>query len=364
MAKLSAYTTQTDEYYENKYKENLIQLPEFIEKYFNHKESSLAPSTKYNYSKDYVVFFEWAKGYQSEFSDIPMRKLPLDILKSLTGSDLDAFMSYLTMYEHNNQTNRNTYNGKARKLSSISSMYKYFIMQKLLESDPTEAVELKNLSEGNGIIQLQPNEVAKLLDCVECGDGFLEQADSEKNNKIRGTWYKINHIRDLAIITTLLGTGIRVSELVGIDLSDIDFEDGSISITRKGHKAGIVYMNKEVTAALLDYIHNGREHYQPDKKEKALFLSVRHTRITVRAVELLMKKYVAVAIPQRRNEKITPHKMRSTFGSTLYQKTGDIKLVADTLGHKSIATTQKHYAASNESIKRSAFNKVQLRSDT
>ena len=91
-----------------------------------------------------------------------------------------------------------------------------------------------------------------------------------------------------------------------------------------------------------------------------MFLSMRNTRLTTRAVENIIKKYAKVAVPLK---KITPHKLRSTFGTELYRSTGDIYIVADVLGHKDVNTTKQHYAALSEDIRREASRKVKLRKD-
>lgn len=359
MAALSDYSVETDEIYRDKLEEVKKKLPAFLDKYFIAK-SDLLPSTVYGYAVDLTVFFEWAKNSRSDFSDVPVRKLPLEILKSFDSDDINEYVKdYLTKYEHEGKVFRNDYNGKARKLAAVKSMYKYFLSKEKIDKDPTALVSLKTKSEYE-IVYLQPNEVADLLDCIDGGEA-LKNADSEKINNRKAAWHKLNRTRDLAIITMLLGTGMRISELVGLNLTDIDFDDGAIHITRKGHKRDTVYMGDEITTTLSDYIENARSYYRPDDDDEALFLSLRHKRITVRSVEILLKKYVAAALPYRSGEKITPHKMRSTFGTTLYKDTGDIKLVADALGHKNIATTQKHYAASDTAIKRSAFRNVRLR---
>lgn len=354
------YSHEHDEKLLEKFDVLKKRLPKFLEKYFIAK-SDLLPSTLLNYATDLSVFFEWLTDY-NDYNDIELRNLPFDSVKTVTSDDINVFIKgYLTKYEHEGKIYRNDYNGKARKLSSIKSMYKYFLINKDIEQDPSAIVELKAPSE-HEIIYLQPNEVAELLDCIDYGENSSSD-ECENINKRRNAWHEINRSRDLAIITMLLGTGMRVSELVGLDITDIDFEDGAIHITRKGHRRDTVYMGEEIEETLSDYLNNKRLSYHPDENEKALFLSLRHKRITVRSVEVLLKKYVAAALPYRSGEKISPHKMRSTFGTTLYKETGDIKLVADTLGHRNIATTQKHYAASDTEIKRSAFRNVRLRED-
>ena len=159
-------------------------------------------------------------------------------------------------------------------------------------------------------------------------------------------------------MTLLLGTGIRVSECVGLNLNDLDFGTGSMRIHRKGGKEVILYFGSEVEFALKDYLEE-REQILPEQgHEEALFLSMQRKRLAVRSVENLVKKYARVVTPLK---KITPHKLRSTYGTSLYRETGDIYLVADVLGHSDVNTTKKHYAALEDERRRSARNMVQLR---
>lgn len=151
----------------------------------------------------------------------------------------------------------------------------------------------------------------------------------------------------MLFITLFLGTGIRISELVGLNTDDIDFNTNSFIVTRKGGNRTILYFNDEVKAALEDYIVE-RSSKAKSNDEPALFLSMRETRISARAVQNLVKKYAQIVSPLK---KITPHKLRSTFGTNLYRETGDIYVVADVLGHKDVNTTKKHYAALSETSK-------------
>ncbi len=162
----------------------------------------------------------------------------------------------------------------------------------------------------------------------------------------------------MALLTLLLGTGIRVSECVGLNIADIDFKNGGIRIYRKGGKEVTVYFGTEVEDALLDYLEE-RDRIIPEKgHEDALFLSLQRRRMAVRSVENLVKKYARIVSPLK---PITPHKLRSTYGTNLYRETGDIYLVADVLGHSDVNTTKRHYAALEDERRRSARNKVRLR---
>ena len=160
------------------------------------------------------------------------------------------------------------------------------------------------------------------------------------------------------MLSLMLGTGIRVSECVGLDIDDVDFKNNGIKIHRKGGAEVIVYFGDEVRQALLGYIEKRNQIEALDGSTNALFLSLKKSRINVRSVENLVKKY-AKLVTSLKN--ITPHKLRSTYGTALYRETGDIYLVADVLGHKDVNTTRKHYAEIEDERRRKAAKKVKLR---
>lgn len=188
-----------------------------------------------------------------------------------------------------------------------------------------------------------------LLDEVEQGESLTDRQKA---------YHDRTKVRDLALLTLLLGTGIRVSECVGLDIYDVDFKNGGIHIHRKGGKEVTVYFGAEVEDALNDYLAE-RQQIDPEPgSENALFLSMQRKRMNVRSVENLVKKYAKIVTPLK---KITPHKLRSTYGTNLYRETGDIYLVADVLGHSDVNTTKKHYAALEDERRRSARNAVRLR---
>ena len=176
--------------------------------------------------------------------------------------------------------------------------------------------------------------------------------------KQQAAFHKKTKVRDLALITLLLGTGIRVSECVGLDIKDVDFKNNGILIRRKGGYEAVVYFGDEVCNALELYLEERGKIIPESGHEDALFLSLQNKRISVRAVEKLVKKYAQAVTSLK---KITPHKLRSTYGTSLYRETGDIYLVADVLGHKDVNTTKKHYAAQDDERRRQAANVVKLR---
>ena len=198
------------------------------------------------------------------------------------------------------------------------------------------------------IIKLEEDEVYKFLNTVESGYGL---SGHEKG------FHKHTKVRDIAIMTLLLGTGLRVSECVGLNINDVDFAINGIKITRKGGNQVILYFSDEVKVALFDWLEE-RSKKPEVADEPALFTSLQNKRISTRAVEKLVKKYAGIVTPLIH---ITPHKLRSTYGTRLYHATQDIYIVADVLGHKDVNTTKKHYAAISDEIRRSASKAVSLR---
>ena len=173
-------------------------------------------------------------------------------------------------------------------------------------------------------------------------------------------YHKYTRTRDIAIFTLLLGTGIRISELVGLDVNSIDFRVNSFIVTRKGGAQVQLYFGEEVEHALQNYMEEREKIIPQSGSENALFLSLQKKRMSQRAIQLLVKKYAQVITPLK---KISPHKFRSTFGTMLNYETGDIYLVADVLGNKDVNTTRKHYAALSDDRRRQAATKIRLRDD-
>jgi len=331
-----------------KMREILETLPHFCKDYFRGIEHYTSARTRLAYAYDLRVFFEFMHKNNPECAKLEITEFPITLLDQITRSDILEYLDYVSYYKKEDLEITNEERGKSRKISSLRSFYRYFYENEMIKSNPAALVPVPKLHDKE-IIRLEPNEVAILLDQVE---------DGTKLTKKELEYHKKTKLRDVALITLLLGTGIRVSECVGFDLNDVDFDVNGIHILRKGGKEAIVYFGDEVEIALLDYIEQ-REHIIPEEgHENALFLSLQNKRISVRSVENLVKKYASRVTTLK---KITPHKLRSTYGTSLYQETDDIYLVAAVLGHNDVNTTKKHYAAQDDMQRRLAANKVRLR---
>lgn len=326
----------------------LQELPKFCKQFFRGIENTTSTRTRLGYALDLRIFFEFIQQNNNALRRMPIREYPLSLLDQLGREDIEEYLDYLELYYKDDKEYRNDERGKSRKLASLRSMYHYFYTSELIEKDVAALVPMPKLHEKE-IIRLDPDEVATLLELVENGE---ELTETEKR------YHRVTKTRDLALLTLLLGTGIRVSECVGLNLNDVDFKNGGIRIVRKGGYEAVVYFGEEVEDALLDYWDERTHKTAATGHEDALFLSMQNKRISVRAVEKLVKKYASKVTSLK---KITPHKLRSTYGTNLYRETGDIYLVADVLGHKDVNTTRKHYAAQQEENRRRAAKAVKLR---
>ena len=323
-------------------------LPSFCKQFFRGVQEYTSSRTRLAYAYDLRVFFEFLHSQNSVCSGMKITEFPLSVLDRITREDIEEYLDYITYYVKGGKEYSNNERGKKRKLSALKSFYNYYFRSELIKTNPAALVPIPKQHEKQ-IVRLDVDEVAVLLDQVEEG---------EKLTKNQLKYHNKTRLRDMALLTLLLGTGIRVSECVGLDINDVDFKNNGIKIRRKGGYEAVVYFGDEVAEALHDYLEK-RHHVIPvEGHENALFLSMQNRRITVRAVENLVKKYASNVTSLK---KITPHKLRSTYGTALYQETGDIYLVADVLGHKDVNTTRKHYAAIEDSNRRKAAKAVQLR---
>ena len=327
----------------------LKELPPFCTDFFRGIEPRTSARTRLAYAYDLKTFFDFLKQANPELKSKKLRDLPLSLLDEIKLMDLEEYMEYLKCYSTEKREDlMNTERGIMRKVSTVKSFYNYFYRTERIQNNPASLLQLPKIHEKE-IIRLDVDEVARFLDEVEDGECLTEKQKA---------YHAKTKLRDLAMMTLLLGTGLRVSECVGLNINDVDFRNGGLRIHQKGGKEVIVYFGAEVEYALQDYLSE-REHIVPEEgSEEALFLSMQRKRINVRSVEKMVKKYAQLVTPLK---KITPHKLRSTYGTNLYRETGDIYLVADVLGHSDVNTTKKHYAALEDERRRSARNKVQLR---
>ena len=342
------YNKQVDENNILLLRDILSELPQYATIAFRGIENTTSTRTRLGYARDIKTFYEYLCENNPFFRD----KTPLDIttedLSRLEAEDIEEFLHAMKLYTKNGRTYTNGEQALKRKLSALRVFFAYLYKNDRISSNAAEKVDMPKIHDKK-IIRMEPNEVADFLDNVEYGSGLTERQKK---------FHEKNKVRDLALLSLMLSTGMRVSECVGIDIRDVDFDNMRIKIVRKGGKEAYVYFSDEASEALLEYLDERKKLIPEKGHEDALFLSGQLKRISVRSVENIVKKYSLTSVPLKH---ITPHKLRSTFGTELYRATDDIYLVADVLGHSDVNTTRKHYADMDEDRKRRFRNEVQLR---
>ena len=346
------YAQQTAQANTLKVREIASELPVMCERFLMSIEVRTSPLTRLGYARDLKTFFHFLQAEYSAFAVDSLRDLTPADLDRITPEHFQHYAEYLTYYvDENDEEHKNAELAKQRKLCSLRSFYNYCFKNHLVKSDVSRLIDLPKRHD-KPILRLEVDEVARMLDTVENGDAFCGR-QKKYNEHTR--------LRDLTILTLFLGTGIRVSELVGINIEDIDFAVNGFLVTRKGGSQAILYFPDEVADVLKRYLAERRNMDADPGHENALFLSLQKKRIGVRAVENMVKKYALQIAPLK--TRMSPHKLRSTFGTNLYHETGDIYLVADVLGHSDVNTTRRHYAAMSDDRRRDAARAVKLRDD-
>ena len=264
-----------------------------------------SPNTVKEYNYDLATFLKFIKMHfhltdETELDKIDYDDVSLDTIKKIKLDDLHSFLAYLTTNFNSKASTR------SRKVSSLRVFFKYLTL-----------------------------EQSKKL---------LEVSDNEDNR---------NNERDHAITTLFLNCGMRLSELVGINIKDINFEECQMNVIGKGNKERTIYLNKACIKAINDYIAvRPKTGVKKDTKdsEKALFLSERRQRIGKRTVQEIIYKELRLAGID--SAKYSVHKLRHTAATLMYQYGGvDIRALQELLGHESISTTEIYTHVSNEQVR-------------
>ena len=344
MAKVSQYNKELKEKQNKKIDQLLKLLPVYIAPFVHDKELSVQPNTVIAYERDLLTFLEFLCSQNPMLKGKKPKEVPEAIIEKLTFEDINEYQRYLNYYDGKDteKSHSNEERAICRKMAALRGFFKYGCTHGILKNDPTIGAAKRKKTQKKEIVRMNSKEAATLISYAE------NSIAPTKRGKIFAEKAKL---RDTAILTLLLNTGIRVSECVGIDLDDINFEKGSVRIVRKGGNESVVYMNEQTSAALREYMDLERNQYLQSDKEQALFLSSQKKRLSVRSIEYIVKKYARQAVPDKH---ITPHKCRSTYGTLLYQATSDIKLVADTLGHTDVNVSSSYYINSSEEHRRLA----------
>ena len=309
--------------------------PDFLNSFLDYSVTILnkSPNSIREYNYDLAMFLRFIKMHfnltdETDLKNIKINDMTLDTIKKIKLDDIHAFLAYMISEFHSKATTR------ARKVSSVRIFFKYLSRKaKLIEVDPAQDLETPKLDK----------RLPKYLS-LDDSKKLLNVASNEDNR---------NAERDYAIITLFLNCGMRLSELVGININDIDFSECKLNVIGKGNKERTIYLNRACMRAISDYLEvRPKEGIKHDNKysEKALFLSERRTRISNRTVETIVDKQLRIAGLDSR--KYSVHKLRHTAATLMYQYGQvDIRALQELLGHESISTTEIYTHVSNDQVR-------------
>ncbi len=306
-------------------------LPECSQSFLLETGTELANTTRLEYAKELGYFFDFLINYVPLFAEYERTDFKISDLAKVTSQDISR---YLTLFKNQGKSERTI----ARKRASVSSFFSYLVANRMLAFNPVTAAVKVKIHESDEVLHLNIDEQISFLNAVDNGEG-LTKRQSKLHSRYR--------LRDTALITLLLDTGIRVSELHGIDVSDLDLDSCSVVVTRKGGRIQTIYYSDESRDALIDYLTSRDiEHDKLLKNHSPLFTTNQGARLSVRAIEQLVKKYAESNIPGK-GSKISPHKLRSSFAMAFYGEERDLLLLQRKLGHKNIQTTNVYAKATD-----------------
>lgn len=328
-----AYKDQKNREASEKVRELLEDLPHYVQTFLVGREGKMSPRTRYIYTSRIDIFFNYLT-QKKIFGDKAKTDITLAELGSLSVEDIELFVSWIrhgnssapTRMKDNKESTVNNY------LSAINTFYNYFVKRGKLDRNPVSGVE-RGKPQKHGVIRLDDAQKDGFFHCIETGEGLTKQ---------QKRFHDKNLLRDQTICLVLARTGLRVSELVGLDVGDIDFDECSLTVLRKGNKYDHVFFDDEVADLLREYLEYRKTLLDNNPTEKAVFLvtigKYRGTRLSVRGVERLVKKYAVAGAPSA-GAKISPHKLRATYATDMLQATNNIVLVQQALNHESPRTT-------------------------
>ena len=314
--------------------------PDFLNSFLDYSITILnkSPNSVKEYNYDLNMFLKYMMirfklTDETDYDKINISDFDINTLKKITLEDIHAFISHLAIESKSKPATR------ARKVSTIRIFFKYLSeKEKIIGYNPAQNLETPKLDKRMPKY-LSLDDSKKLLN--------VAQDDSNRNSA-----------RDYAITTLFLNCGMRLSELVNIDIKDIDFSENKLTVIGKGNKERTIYLNKACVSAINDYLSvRPKEGVKVDSKhsEKALFLSEQKKRISNRTVQHIINKELSLAGLDP--TKYSVHKLRHTAATLMYQYGNvDIRALQELLGHESISTTEIYTHVSNEQVRNAVEN--------
>lgn len=326
------------------------KLPRYIKEYSKRISSTASKKTNIAYLSDILTFMEYCS--MKLFSK-DVLEITIEDLSTITDIDIYDYLNYLGKYTKTfynksgdpvTRTYTNSDSGKSRKLAALKSLYNKLFERNLIKNNPTLTVTQKSPKYIGIKDRLTKEEVQALENVVMEGMNITTELSMKA--------YERNRKRDTSLMLIFLYSGIRVSELANLNISDIDISNSTMKIVRKGQKKDKIPFPDVVADFLNDYISERKN--MKDISTNALFVSQFKSRITVRSIENIVKKYAARA---NITKPVTPHTLRRTCLTHFYNATKDLDSTKRLAGHQNISTTMKFYASvGEEEFKEQIYN--------
>ena len=345
--------------------EKINELPWYVGDFIDQKRRKMAATTLLNYCHDYIIFFNWlvSEGYYNGKSC----EVDLATLEKLTVKHIEGFLTHLETLLNNSKITVN------RKISALKSLFHY--LQNVAETPDLEPYIYRNVMAKIDFNHVKEDieTIANRIEGKILHDDEYEQfrqfiafdyGKRHISNKKLYNFHLKNRERDTALVSLILGSGLRLSEVSGLDLDDIDYKKHSVHVIRKGGKEQYVYFSEQAMSDIQEYLRIRESRYQLPKKEKALFVSTAigphktSRRLSNRAIEKIIEKYaVAFGKPA-----LSVHKLRHSFATRYHKENNDIPKLKKHLGHSSVQTTMIYTHMTNKEMK-AAIDHMDRRDD-
>lgn len=337
--------------------EQMATLPLLCEKYIRESGTERAVSTRLAYARELNTFFDFLvsdscmpqydedNNVSFSFHGMDKRSLTGNDIRMIKSSEISQYLTYRKTYGDSQKT-------LARKRAALSSYFSYMVDNRYLDYSPVAAASKVKISKSDDVIHINVEEQIQLLNDIDTGAKL-----DEKKQK----YHEKYQLRDLTLVTLLLDTGMRISEVYNSNVGNVDFNESCIHVTRKGGKKQKIYFSDEASLLLSEYLRERIDAHEEVRDDSPLFTTkeTKHMeprRLSIRAMQELVKKYTRASLPGKGG--LSPHKMRSSFAMAFYEASGkDILALQKKLGHNSLAATNV-YAKATDSTMRDTRNLV------
>lgn len=316
------------------FNKKISTLPEKAQSYLRTTGTQSTLSTRIAYAVELNNFFDWLILNTPDFDEIKKEEISIELLSKIKSEDISNYIS--------SQSDRGLKERTvARKRAALSSFFTFLVNNRNIPYNPVIAAAKVKVQKSDEVIYMNMNEQNQFYNTVDFGLG-LSNGALKRHDKYR--------TRDKALIMLMLDTGMRVSEINSININMLDLEECSVVVERKGHKIQKIYFSEDVRDLIKEYLEERNIRDNLLNKKEPLFVTTNGNRLSIRAIQVLVKKYSTSALPGK-GQTITPHKLRSSFAMEFYGVGHDLLALQRKLGHENIVTTNVYAKATDQTMK-------------